>query len=390
VIDRQSAGILPEKPHTELRAPDGRIVYEEMLTRAGFTGAFTYLYHRFPVTSHREVAVSHRGWQPPHPDPGGQAALRRRLYLSDRIPAGGMLVDRRVPVLFNAKVTVLLARPTTTDDVYFANADGDELWFLQEGTGRVESPCGWLDVKGGDYVWIPKGMVHRWHVVEPMRMLAFEGSGIAVPAHYRNQVGQLRMDAPYTHRDFVRPSGPIASFEHVQEGPRELVVKKHGAFTRYLLEHPAMDVVGWDGFVYPFAFPIERFAPKTGMVHLPPTVHATFEAAGFLVCSFVPRILDTHPKAIPCPYPHSSVDCDEVILYLRGNFTSRRGVGPGAISLHPAGIAHGPHPGAYEGSIGATRTEEVAVMCDTFEPLVATAQAANIEDAAYDETWSEG
>jgi homogentisate 1,2-dioxygenase len=363
-----------------------------MLTRGGFTGAFTYLYHRFPVTAHREVAVSHRGWQPPHLDRDGQAPLRRRLYLSDRIPAGGMLVDRRVPILFNEQVIVLLARPTTTDDVYFANADGDELWFLQEGAGRVESPCGWLDVKTGDYVWIPKGMIHRWHVLEAMRMLAFEARtfGITIPAHYRNAVGQLRMDAPYTHRDFVRPRGPIASFEHVEEGPRELIVKKRGAFTRYALEHPAMDVVGWDGFVYPFAFPVERFAPKTGMVHLPPTVHATFEAPGFLVCSFVPRLLDTHPQAIPCPYPHSSVDCDEVILYLRGNFTSRRGVGPGAISLHPAGIAHGPHPGAYEGSIGSTRTEELAVMCDTFEPLAPTPQAVNIEDGEYHATWSGG
>ena len=146
-----------------------------------------------------------------------------------------------------------------------------------------------------------------------------------------------------------------------------------------------MDVVGWDGFVYPFAFAIEKFQPKTGLVHLPPTVHATFEGHGFLVCSFVPRVLDTHPAAIPCPYPHSNVDCDEVLLYLRGNFTSRRGVGPGAISLHPGGIAHGPHPGAYEASIGQTRTEELAVMCDTFQPLVPTAQAVNLEETGYHE-----
>jgi homogentisate 1,2-dioxygenase len=195
------------------------------------------------------------------------------------------------------------------------------------------------------------------------------------------------MDAPYTHRDFVRPRGPIATFEKPQEGPRELLVKKGGTFTRYELENPAMDVVGWDGFVYPLAFAIEKYQPKTGLVHLPPTVHATFEGRGFLVCSFVPRMLDTHPQAIPCPYPHSSVDCDEIILYLRGNFTSRRGVGPGAISLHPAGIAHGPQPGAYEASIGAKRTDELAVMCDTFEPLVPTAQAANIEEPAYHESW---
>jgi homogentisate 1,2-dioxygenase len=232
-------------------------------------------------------------------------------------------------------------------------------------------------------------MTHRWHVPEgPVKMLGFEvRGGVAIPATYRNAVGQLRMDAPYTHRDFKRPVGPIATVDAALEGPRELLVKKRGTFTHYVLETPAMDVVGWEGFVYPVALPIERFAPKTGLVHLPPTVHATFEGPGVLVCSFVPRMLDTHPEAIPCPYPHSSVDCDEVILYVRGNFTSRRGVGPGAISLHPAGVAHGPHPGAYEGSIGAKRTEELAVMCDAFAPLVTTAQAANIEDRGYHDTW---
>jgi homogentisate 1,2-dioxygenase len=388
VIDRQSAGLLPDKPHTVLRTADGRFLHEEMFTRDGFSGPFSYFYHRFPVTPHTGVSLSNRGWAPPHPDPEAQKPLRRRLYRSERVPAGGMLVDRRVPILFNDDVTVLLARPDVTDDVYFANGDGDELWFLHEGRGRLESPCGWLRVESGDYVWIPRSMVHRWHVEAPMRLLAFEAHGsVGIPATYRNAVGQLRMDAPYTHRDFVRPLGPIATPEKVQEGPRELLVKKHGAFTRYVLESPAMDVVGWDGFVYPLSFAIEKFQPKTGSVHLPPTVHATFEGKGFLVCSFVPRILDYHPQAIPCPYPHSSVDCDEIILYLRGQFTSRRGVGPGAISLHPAGVVHGPHPGAYEASIGTTRTDELAVMCDTFAPLVPTAQAANIEEAGYHESW---
>ncbi len=388
MIDRQSAGILPDKPHTACRAPDGGVLYEEMHTRGGFSGPFTYFYHRFPVTAHREVESTKRGWAAPHADPAAQKPLRRRLYLSDRVPRGGMLVDRRVPILFNRDVVVLLAAPAASDDVYFANGDGDELWFVQEGSARLESPCGWLDVRGGDYVWVPKAMIHRWHVERPMRLLGFEAhAGVFVPEAFRNPVGQLRMDAPYTHRDFVRPRGPIATFEKPQDGPRELLVKKSGTFTRYALENPAMDVVGWDGFVYPFAFAIEKYQPKTGLVHLPPTVHATFEGRGFLVCSFVPRVLDTHPHAIPCPYPHSSVDCDEIILYLRGNFTSRRGVGPGAISLHPAGIAHGPQPGAYEASIGTKRTDELAVMCDAFEPLVPTAQAANIEEPGYHESW---
>jgi homogentisate 1,2-dioxygenase len=392
MIDRHRAGLLPQKPHTVYRAPDGQLLYEELLTRGGFGGAFSYFYHRFPVGAHRDAGVSHRGWPAPEVDPAGPHSLRRRLYLSDRVAPLGMLVDRRLPILFNEDVTVLVAHAVATDDVYFANGDGDELWFLRDGRARVESPCGWLDVKAGDYVWIPKAMIHRWHVKEgPVRMLCFETrGGVSIPSALRNAVGQLRMDAPYTHRDFERPVGPIATLESPLEGPRELIVKRQGVFTRYTFDTPPMDVVGWDGFVYPFAFAIEKYQAKTGLVHLPPTIHATFAGPGFLVCSFVPRVTDTHPEAIPCPYPHSSVDCDEVILYLRGNFTSRPGVGPGAISLHPAGIAHGPHPGAYEASIGATRTDELAVMCDTWKPLAPTPQAANLEDRGYHESWIPG
>jgi len=236
---------------------------------------------------------------------------------------------------------------------------------------------------------VPKAMIHRWHLTSPeLRMMCFESTGaVRVPEQFRNPVGQLRMDAPYTHRDFVRPVGPIATFDAPIQGPRELFVKRGGRHQRYLLERSPMDIVGWDGFVYPVAFAIEKYQPKTGLVHLPPTIHATFAGPGFLVCSFVPRVTDTHPEAIPCPYPHSSPDCDEVILYLRGNFTSRRGVGPGALSLHPAGIAHGPHPGAYEESVGSKRTDELAVMVDTFAPLAITAQARNIEDVGYHESW---
>jgi homogentisate 1,2-dioxygenase len=388
MIDRVTAGLLPDKPHTVLRAPDGALLYEEMFTRRGFDGPFSCFYHRFPVTSHREVSLSERGWPPPNPDPVAPRPLRRRLYDSGRLAPGGMLVDRRVPILFNDDVTVLLARPDSTDDVYFANGDGDELWLVQEGRARVESPCGWLRVDSGDYAWIPKGMVHRWHVETPLRLFGFEvRAGVSIPAHYRNPIGQIRDDAPYSHRDFVRPVGPIATMDQTLDGPRELLVKKGGAFTRYALEHPPMDVVGWEGFVYPFAFAIEKFQPVTAPVHLPPTVHATFEGRGIVICSFVPRPVDYHRQAIPCPYPHSSVDCDEVILYLRGDFISRRSVGPGTISLHPAGVAHGPHPGAYEASLGMKRTEELAVMCDTFAPLAPTAQAANIEEAGYHESW---
>ena len=389
MIDRQAMGLLPDKPHTTLRDKDGKLFYEEMHTRGGFGGPFTYFYHRYPITAHTETGPSDRGYRPPMAASGPPHPLRRRLYLSERVATGGQLLDKRTPVFFNSDVTVLLARPTVSDDAYFANGDGDELWFVQEGKAKLESMCGWLDVVAGDYVWVPRSLIHRWHLeTSELRLICFEAhTGLVVPSEFRNPVGQLRMDAPYTHRDFVRPVGPIATADQVQDGPRELLVKKSGVYTRYQLERPPMDVVGWDGFVYPWAFNIEKYQAKTGLIHLPPTVHATFASAGFLICSFVPRVTDTHPNAIPCPYPHSSVDCDEVILYLRGNFTSRRGVEPGAISLHPAGVAHGPHPGAYEASIGAKSTSEMAVMMDTFKPLQPTEQAMALEDPAYHESW---
>ena len=385
MIDRMCQGLLPAKPHTVLRDPDGNLLHEEMLTRGGFSGAFTYLYHRYPTTAATEVTETTRGHAiPKAAEPG---PLKRRLYNTRKMPTGGTVFEGRVPLMFNRDVALYFACPDTTDDVYFANGDGDELWYVEEGSARLESVCGWLDVVAGDYVWVPKSMIHRWHPTSPMRMLGMEGASVVVPKEFRNPVGQLKMDAPYTHRDFVRPKGPIATPAAVQEGPSELFVKKGGRFSRLLLERPPMDVVGWEGFVYPWAFAIEKYQPKTGLVHLPPTIHTTFAGPGFLVCSFVPRVTDTHPDAIPCPYPHSSVDCDEIILYLRGNFTSRRGVGPGAISLHPAGVAHGPHPGAYEASIGSKRTDELAVMLDTTLPLQPTVQAANLEDPGYHDSW---
>jgi len=390
VIDRQFAGLLPDKPHTALRDAKGALFYEEMFTRGGFHGPFSYFYHRFPITPHREVSASGRGYAPPVKDESAANPLKRRLYDSNAIPAGGQLFERRYPVLFNADVTLLLARPTESDEAYFANGDGDELWYVHEGSGRLESPCGFLEVRAGDYVFVPRSLIHRWHLTSSeMRLLCFEAhGGVHVPEQFRNPVGQLRLDAPYTHRDFVHPVGPISTPDRIQEGPSDFYVKKLGRYTHYELAHSPMDVVGWDGFVYPWAFNIEKYQPKTGLIHLPPTVHTTFAGRGFLVCSFVPRVTDTHPDAIPCPYPHSSVDCDEVILYLRGNFTSRRGVGPGAISLHPAGIAHGPHPGAYEASIGSKRTDELAVMIDTYLPLEPTSVASSIENPDYHASWT--
>src|SRR5205085_8454829 len=240
-----------------------------------------------------------------------------------------------------------------------------------EGGGLLRTMLGDVRFDAGDYVHVPRGLVHRF-VPEPSKKqfwLSIEClGGMSIPKQWRNETGQLRMDAPYCHRDFRPPTfvGPT------DELMRQLLVKRGGAFHGFLYDHPPLDVVGWDGAVYPWAFPILNFQPRVGLVHLPPTVHGTFATRGALICSFVPRLLDFHPDAIPCPYPHSSVGCDEIIFYCAGQFTSRKGVGPGSISHHPAGVIHGPHPGAYEGSIGTRSTDELAVMLDTTRPLRAT------------------
>jgi homogentisate 1,2-dioxygenase len=374
-------GTVPDKPHTALRDAAGRLRHEECLTREGFEGPYTILYHvERPHTA--ALADAAHGWEAPQLADVEARRLARRHYRSqDLEPRGGPPVDARVPLLFNDDVVLAVLQPDAADPVYLANGDGDELLYVHEGGGTLVTPLGDVAFEARDYVFVPKGLLHRFvPTADRQHWLSIEcAAGFGLLRHWRNAIGQLRMDAPYSHRDFRRPvfAGPR------DEGLRDLVVKRAGAFHGFRFDHSPLDVVGWDGTVYPWAFPILRFAPRTGLVHLPPPVHGTFEARGALICSFVPRLLDTHPDAIPCPYPHSSVDCDEFIFYSSGDFTSRRGVGPGSISHHPAGIIHGPHPGAYEGSIGVRATNELAVMLDTTKPLASTAACRALEDAAY-------
>jgi homogentisate 1,2-dioxygenase len=381
-----TAGVVPAKPHTALRDDTGRLRYEECLTRDGFDGAYTILYHQNrPHT--QEVAPVEHGWRVPALAAPSSPPLVRRHYRSQDLArrGGGPPVDARVPLLFNQDVTISVMHPELADPVYFANGDGDDLYFVFAGGGTLRTPLGDLPFHESDYVFVPRGLPHRFLLeAGPQYWLSLEcAAGFGLLKQWRNEVGQLRMDAPYSHRDFRRPDfrGPF------EEGLRDLLVKRHSAFHGFRYQGSPLDVVGWDGTVYPWAFPILRFQPRVGQVHLPPTVHGTFAARGALICSFVPRPLDFHPDAIPCPYPHASVSCDEIIFYCRGNFTSRRGVGPGSISHHPAGILHGPHPGAYEESIGARATDELAVMLDTYAPLRATEAAASVEDAAYHDSF---
>lgn len=380
MIERLAFGELPRKHHLQLRGGDGALRFEHCLTEAGFDGPYTIAYHQRPP--HRQLpAPAEHGWGPLEAAPA--QGLLKRHYLSQRLPAEAKApLDARVPLLFNADVTVGVLKPGAFDPVYFANGDGDELLYIHEGGGTLRGLLGDLDFRQGDYVFVPRGHLHRFLPTPGLAQwwlwLECRG-GLRIPSQWRNEAGQLTMDAPYCHRDFrpVRFVGPK------DEGLRRQVVKRGGAFHGFSTEDSPLDVVGWDGSVYPFAFHILDFQPRVGLTHLPPTWHGTFAMRGALVCSFVPRPVDFHPEAVPCPYPHSSVDVDEFLFYSRGAFTSRRGVGPGSMSFHPAGLPHGPHPGAYEASLGTRDTSELAVMLDCALPLTPTRAAGALEDADY-------
>jgi homogentisate 1,2-dioxygenase len=400
MLERVSHGELPAKHHIALRDSAGRLRYEHCLTRAGFDGPYSILYH---VHRPQALVAAGSGASPgaqlsaagSGPQLGAAGAglqlaaavpeLRRRHYRSARLnPASA---DGRAAILSNADVTISLVKPVQTAPAYFLNADADELFFVRRGKGLVRSVFGDLKFGPYDYVGIPKGVVYRIEFDEPAaELLLIECSGaLGVPAQFRNPIGQLRMDAPYSHRDFRHPEfrGPI------DEGIRDLIVQRGAAQHVFRYAHSPLDVVGWDGTLYPWAFPILAFQPRVSSVHLPPTWHGTFATRGALICSFVPRPLDFHPDAIPCPYPHSSSDVDELIYYVSGAFSSRSGVEAGSLTLHPRGIPHGPQPGKYEASVGVKSTDELAVMLDCYLPLTATDEGRAIEDSGYEASFAD-
>jgi homogentisate 1,2-dioxygenase len=382
MLDRMQLGDVAGKHHIQLRGPEGELRFEECFTRDGFDGPYTILYHLRRPHTHRIGKAMH-GWTAPVA--AAERALAKRHYKTGELAKqGGAQIDARVPLLFNDDVISGVAFPTAEDPVYVADGDADELIYVHRGGGVLRSLLGDVAFAQGDYVFVPRGLLHRFIPDGPQEWFWFSlTGGLHVPKQWRNEVGQLRMDAPYSHRDFKRPV--LAAPR--DEGLRELVVRRSGTWHGFTLDSSPLDAVGWDGTVYPWAFPILAFQPRVSSVHLPPTWHGTFAAKGALICSFVPRPVDFHPDAIPCPYPHSSTHCDEIIFYADGQFTSRRGVGPGSISHHPMGVPHGPHPGSYEKSIGATRTDELAVMCDLFAPLKATPAALSVEDPGYQDSF---
>ncbi|MCG3128897.1 MAG: Homogentisate 1,2-dioxygenase [Phycisphaerae bacterium] len=389
MIHRHTLGKIPPKPHIVFKDERGNLLMEHCLTREGFDGTFTILYYRTPPTDETAVERFSIPGFCPCEAVEGLPLLRRHVRTQDLRVSGDFLDSRRT-LFVNSDLHVGMLKPTQAGTRFFSNGDGDECYYAYRGGGVVESLMGVLHYREGDYVNIPRNVPYRLVPDSPAaELMVFEGRGfVDIPKQFRNRAGQLTMDAPYSHRDFRVPS-ELLSYSESRHGkaPFRLVVKKDDVLTTHEHAHFPYEVAGWDGFVYPCAFSIHDYQPKTGLIHLPPTIHLTFAGNGFVICSFVPRILDYHENAIPCPYGHASVHCDEIILYVAGNFTSRRGIGGGSISVHPAGVPHGPHPGAYEGSIGVKRTDELAVMCDTFKPLKLTKVAQQLEDGDYHTTW---
>ena len=343
----------------------------------GFTGNKSLLYHLRPPTEVRRIE---RGCEVrmPFAEPG---PVRHRLLRTAQLAGGRRCRAGPRAADGEQDVTISVARPYEPMRYWYRYAHGDEVIFVHEGTGSLESQFGTLRYGPGDYLVIPTGVIWRM-LPDPgvdQRMLVVETSGghIDPPKRYVNPYGQFLESAPYAERD-IRP--PEALVTHDEKGEFEVRVKARGYIARYIYPHHPLDVVGWDGHLWPFAFNIGDFEPITGRVHQPPPVHQTFDGPGFVLCSFVPRLFDYHPLSIPAPYNHSNVDSDEVIYYVQGDFMSRRGIEPASFTMHPNGIPHGPHPGTYEGSIGKARTEELAVMVDTFRPLQLTTHALGLED----------
>ncbi len=377
------AGSLPHKRHIQFRRPDGGLYAEELFSTKGFESVYSLLYHVHPPTATLDV----RSWERPAAVFGANDPLRNRHFKTAAVQTGGDAIESRRPLLGNDDIVVSIAHADRPMEYFYRNAGGDELLFVHYGAGVIETPFGELAYRQHDYLILPTGTTYRLLPSSPTRLLVHESAGaVTIPRRYRNEFGQLEEHAPYYERDFRVPAlrAPLDA-----RGEFEVRITNRGRHAIYTLQNHPCDVIGWDGYCYPYAFNLEEFAPITGKLHQPPPAHATFEAPGAAFCAFVPRMFDYHPLAVPVPYNHSSVDCDEVLYYVSGNFMSRRGVEEGSITLHAAGAAHGPQPGTVEASLGKQSTDEIAVMVDTFKPLQLAQSALDCEDPQYFRSWIE-
>lgn len=381
----QKLGRIPHKRHTTFKKEDGGLHYEQLFGTEGFSGMSSLLYHLHRPTQ----VVSVKAGIDVNPKAAIDHNITSRMLKGFQVPPKDDYLESRTPVLFNSDVHISLAAPRKSLTEYFyKNADADEMLFIHRGTGVLKTLMGNITFGYGDYLVIPRGMIYQIHFdTEDNRLFILDSyQPIYTPKRYRNYFGQLLEHSPFCERDMRTPE---ALDVHDEKGEFVVKTKKEGILHDVVYATHPFDVVGWDGYNYPYAFNIKDFEPITGRVHQPPPVHQTFESAQYVVCSFVPRLYDYHPEAIPAPYNHSNIDSDEVLYYVDGDFMSRNHVDKGFISLHPAGIPHGPHPGAYERSIGQKETEEWAVMVDTFRPLKVTQAALDIQLGDYYRSWLE-
>ena len=378
-------GSIPHKRHTQFRKPNGELYSEQLFSTEGFSNDYSLLYHNHPPTeiikTDEPVNVQ--------PEVSEEKMLKHRSLEGFNIKPEADYLQSRKPILVNNDCHIVLAAPQKSmTDYFYKNADADELIFIHEGSGLLKTQYGQLDFGYGDYLIIPRGCIYQiTFATENNRLFIIESfSPIRYPKRYLSKLGQLMEHSPYCERD-IRPPHNLQTID--EAGDFLIQTKKKGIMYGLHYAHHPFDVIGWDGCCYPYAFSIHDFEPITGRVHQPPPVHQTFDANNFVVCSFVPRLYDYHPQAIPAPYNHSNIDSDELLYYVDGDFMSRKNVTRGMLTLHPAGIPHGPHPGAVQKSIGKKETQELAVMVDTFHPLQLTVDAIAIENERYVMSWAE-
>lgn len=378
-------GDFPQKRHIQFEKPDGGLYYEQLFGTEGFHGHSSLLYHVHRPTQVKEILNSYSVEPKIAIGKNIKSLLLKGFELQPEID----FLESRKPMLVNKDCTIGLAAPTASLRSYFyKNADADEMIFIHKGSGTLRTMMGNIPFEYGDYLIIPRGMIYQidFDTTENRLFYVESFAPFYTPKRYKNESGQHLEHAPFCERDFKLPT---ALETHDEKGDFLIKIKKEGMMHEVVYATHPFDVVGWDGYNFPYGFSIHNFEPITGRVHQPPPVHQTFETSTFVVCSFVPRLYDYHPKAIPAPYNHSNIDSDEVLYYVDGDFMSRNNIEQGHITLHPKGIPHGPAPGAMERSIGQTITQELAVMVDTFRPLMVTEDAMGLDDGQYYKSWVE-
>tara|TARA_A100001037_G_C15153065_1_gene640961 strand:+ start:5199 stop:6347 length:1149 start_codon:yes stop_codon:yes gene_type:complete len=377
----QKRGAIPEKRHIQFRDKSGNLYWEELFSRQGFSHMYSNAYHIHPPTAVEAVG----DLKTINLISVDQAHQHRHIRTAN-VDSKGDAISARISLFFNNDIVISKAHVTDSMASLYRNGNSDEVLFVHHGSGSFKSNFGYMELKPGDYLVIPRGVIWKINVTNEMHILIAESAGpVETPARYRNKFGQLLEHSPFSERDIRTP----VFVDPVEDSAIEVEVKLRNGIQTYGYQHHPFDLVGWDGYYFPYIFNINDFMPITGKIHQPPPVHQTFQGHGFVICSFVPRLFDYHDKSVPAPYAHSNVDSDEILYYVAGNFMSRKGIEEESITYHPMGLPHGPQPGKIEESLSAKETNELAIMIDTFKPLNITKAALNIDDKDYPYSWKE-